>query len=80
MEAEGITVDYDRVGDILYIDTCKPYAEQDSDQVGDGIVARFNPVTHTVENLEILFYSTRLLKKDHFILPIQANLRLLQAA
>ena len=80
METQGLIVDYDREGDILHIDTCEPYAEQDSDEVGDGVIARFNPKTRAIENLEILFYSSRLLRKEHFKLPIQAHLQLLKIA
>ena len=50
----------DRVGDILYIETCRPYPEQDSDELGDEIIARSNPGTGQVESLEILFFSRRL--------------------
>jgi uncharacterized protein YuzE len=80
METKGLTVEYDPEGDILHIDTCEPYAEQESDEVGDGVIARFNPTTRDIENLEILFYSMRLLQKKQFKLPIHANLHLLQGA
>mgnify|MGYP006303793363 CR=1 FL=1 len=68
---------YDREADILYIDRCSPYAEQDSEELGDEIVARLNPDTGEVENLEILFFSTRLLRKEVFELPVAAELRVL---
>lgn len=67
---------YDREADILYINKLKPYAEQESEELGDDVIARLNPATGEVENLEILFFSTRLLRGDLFELPIQANLRL----
>ena len=60
---------YDREADILYNDKCSPYAERDSEELGDEIVARLNPDTGDVENLEVLFFSTRLLRKDIFELP-----------
>jgi hypothetical protein len=28
------------VGDILYINTCPPYAEQESEELGDEVIAR----------------------------------------
>ncbi|MGA1410126.1 MAG: DUF2283 domain-containing protein, partial [Prochlorotrichaceae cyanobacterium] len=31
---------YDPVGDILYIDQRSPYAEQESEEIGDEIIAR----------------------------------------
>jgi len=67
---------YDREADILHIDKCAPYAEQDSEELEDAMVARLNPDTGAVENLEVLFFSTRLLRTDLFELPVSAELRL----
>jgi hypothetical protein len=39
------------------------------------VVARMNPKTGAVESLEVLFFSTRLLRSDFFELPIVAYLR-----
>ena len=66
---------YDRDADILHIDKCAPYPEQDSEELGDEVVARLNPDTREIENLEILFFSTRLLRSDLFELPVSAELR-----
>jgi uncharacterized protein YuzE len=68
---------YDREADILYIDKCPPYAAQESEQLPDEVVARLNPTTGEVENLEVLFFSTRLLRSDLFELPVTADLRLI---
>lgn len=67
---------YDREADILYINKLKPYAEQESEELVDDIVVRLNPKTGEIENLEILFFSTRLLRNDLLELPVQANMRL----
>jgi uncharacterized protein YuzE len=67
---------YDRETDILYIDKCPPYAEQESEELGDDVVARLNPATREVENLEVLFFSTRLLRQNLFEIPITGNLQL----
>jgi uncharacterized protein YuzE len=75
MEAK-LRFKYDREADILHIDKCPPYAEQDSEEMKDEIVARLNPDTGEVENLEVLFFSTRLLRADLFELPVTADLRL----
>jgi hypothetical protein len=75
MEAK-LTFKYDREGDILHIDKCPPYPEQESEELGDDVVARLNPSTGEIENLEVLFFSTRLLRSDLFQLPIDADLRL----
>jgi len=74
MEAK-LTFKYDREADILHIDKCPPYAAQESEELGDDVIARLNPNTREVENLEVLFFSTRLLRSDLFELPITANLR-----
>ena len=67
---------YDREADILHIDKCPPYQEQESEELRDDIIARLNPQTGEVENLEVLFFSTRLLRQDLFELPVEADLRL----
>jgi uncharacterized protein YuzE len=71
-----MTFQYDREADILYINTCAPYPEQESEELDDEVIARFNPMTNEIENLEILFFSTRLLRKEFFQLPISARLHL----
>jgi uncharacterized protein YuzE len=75
MEAK-LTFKYDREADILHIDKCPPYPEQESEELGDDVIARLNPGTNQVENFEILFFSTRLLRSDLFQLPVNADLRL----
>jgi uncharacterized protein YuzE len=67
---------YERDADILHIDKCPPYADQESEELGDEVIARLNPKTGEVENLEVLFFSTRLLRKEMFELPVVAELRL----
>ena len=75
MEAK-LTFQYDREADILYIGKRSPYPEQESEELGDGVVARMNPSTGEIEGLEILFFSTRLERSDPFELPVTADLRL----
>ena len=75
MEAK-LRFKYDRDADILHIDKCPPYAEQESEELGDEVIARLNPNTGEVENLEVLFFSTRLLRSELFELPVTPNMRL----
>jgi uncharacterized protein YuzE len=75
MEAK-LTFQYDRAGDILYINKCPPYPEQQSEELGDDVVARLNPKTGEVENLEVFFFPTRLLRSELLELPILAELHL----
>ncbi|MCX7045803.1 MAG: DUF2283 domain-containing protein [Candidatus Sumerlaeota bacterium] len=74
--AENLAFQYDREADILYINKLPPYPEQESEELGDEVVARLNPTTGEIENLEVLFFSTRLLRSDLFNLPISAQLRI----
>ncbi len=67
---------YDREGDILYINKRAPYPEQETEELGDDVMARLNPSTGEIENLEVLFFSTRLLRNNLFELPVVADLRL----
>jgi uncharacterized protein YuzE len=67
---------HDRDADILHIDKRSPYPEQDSEELGDEVIARLNPDTGEVENLEVLFFSTRRLRSELFELPISAELRI----
>ena len=69
-----LTFQYDREADILYINTSAPYPEQESEELEDEVIARFNPETDEIENLEVLFFSTRLLREELFQLPISAHL------
>ncbi len=64
--AQKLTFQYDREADILYINTVEPYAAQESEELGDEIIARLNPQTGQVENLEVLFFTSRLLNRPCF--------------
>ena len=66
----GLIFRYDPVGDILYVDAVQPYAAQESDMVDPFVVARTNPETGTVENLEILFFTERAREKSGMTLPL----------
>jgi uncharacterized protein YuzE len=71
-----LTFRYDRLADILYIDRTPPYPEQEAEELGDDVIARLNPNTGEVESLEVLFFSTRLLRSDLLELPVEAELRI----
>ncbi len=74
----NVTFFYDRDADILYINQCPPYSEQESEELDGDIVARFNPETGEVENLELLFFSKRLQNSQVLELPIQGKFLLNQ--
>ena len=71
-----LTFKYDREADVSHIDKRPPYAEQESQELGDEVIARLNPQTGAVENLEVLFFSTRLLRGDLFEVAIEAELHI----
>jgi hypothetical protein len=77
---ERLTMEYDRTGDILYLGKIKPYAEQESEELEFGIIARRNPETGEIENLEILSFSERSASGKVFELPVFAEFRSAQVA
>lgn len=76
----GLTMEYDRVGDILYVNKVQPYPEQQSTELAYGVIARSNPTTGEIENLEILFFKQRVERGEELNIPILANLRPLAKA
>ncbi len=73
---ERVSIHYDPTGDILHIDLRPAYAAQECEEIGDEILARLNPQTNAIENLEILFFSKRLLAGETLKLDVLANLQL----
>lgn len=71
-----LTVEYDSLSDILYLGKTRPYAEQESEELDYGVVARLNPDSREVENLEILFFSTRMKDGQVLDVPVLADFRL----
>ncbi len=67
---------YDRESDILYINKRDPYPAQESEELPDEVVVRLNPDSGEIENVEVMFFSTRLLRGDLFELPVTADLLL----
>ena len=74
--ASKLALQYDREADILCIRSRPPYPEQETEELGDDIIARLNPETGHVESLEVLFFSTRLLRSGLCELPVTADLHL----
>jgi len=74
MEAR-LTFRYDREADILTLEKREPYPEQESEELGDDVVARLNPTTGDIESIEVLFFSTRLLRSTLLELPVTVELR-----
>ena len=75
MEAK-LKFTYDREADILHIDKVKPYVEQETEELPDDVIVRMNPKTDEIENVEVLFFSTRLLRgEDLFEIPAFSGMK-----
>jgi uncharacterized protein YuzE len=72
--ASKLTLRYDAIGDILYVEKRPPHAGQGSRQIEDEIVVRFDPESREVESLEVLFFSKRLQEGETLELPIEGEL------
>jgi hypothetical protein len=59
---KNLIFEYDEVGDILYINKVAPYAGQETDPLAYNVMARRNPGTGAIENIEVLFFTQWLLK------------------
>jgi hypothetical protein len=67
-----LTIEYDKPSDSLYIYSVQSYEEQESTEIGDYTVARFNPETHELESVQLLFFSKRLQEDKVLQLPVDA--------
>lgn len=65
-----LTFDYSTTADVLCIQKCPSYRGQETEEIDDFIIARFNPDTDEIEYLEILFVSKRIVSRDPFRLNI----------
>ncbi len=74
--AATLIVEYDSVGDILYLGKTQPYAQQDSEELDFGVAARLNPSTGEVENLEIMFFAQRAMSGQQLSIPVLAEFQL----
>lgn len=65
---------YDQEADILYISKGKPSAKDISDEIEDGVVARFDPKTKEVRGLTIISFAARTKKKTTTVkLPFEIS-------
>ena len=68
---------YDREADILHIDKVKPYIEQETEELEDDVIIRVNAKTNEIENVEVLFFSTRLLRGENlFEIPAFSGMKI----
>ena len=65
-----LSFDYSTTADVLCIEKCPTYIGQETEDIDDLIIARFNPDTDEIEYLEIIFPSKRIVSRDPFQLNI----------
>lgn len=51
------------------------YPEQETEELGDDILARFNPEAEAIEAIEIVFWSRRLAAGESVFVPLVALLQ-----
>ena len=76
----NMTIKYDQASDTLYIDACPPYEEQESDEIAVGVLARTNPKTGDVENLEVMSFQKRSAAGDPFDIPVSLDMKAASSA
>ena len=67
-----LTFEYDKIGDILYLYSVRPYAEQESTEIGNNVVARYHPDSGELECLEILWFMRRVGAGETMDAPLDA--------
>lgn len=68
---------FDTEADILYVSQGPPRADAESEEVGDGIIARFDPIHHGVIGFTILNFLKRSTHTmPSIILPFKAEFSL----
>lgn len=68
---------FDREADVLYVSKGQPRSNVESDEVGDGIIARLDPVTREIVGFTILNFLKRTEQGlPAIVLPFRADLSL----
>ena len=73
---ERLIIRYDQIGSFLFIEVCSPYAQQDSDEIDDAVLGRFNLKTGELESVEVLFFESWLRMEGEIRIPVAAKLGL----
>ena len=71
---ERLIIRYDQIGSFLFIEVCKPYAQQDSDEIDDAVLGRFNLKTGELESVEVLFFESWLRMEGEIRIPVAVKL------
>jgi hypothetical protein len=71
-----LNIEYDEPSDTLHIEKCPPYPEQDSDDIGEDILGRFNPSTGDLEAIQVLCFRSRIKEDGSVKVPVTADFKL----
>ncbi len=71
---------YYPASDTLDIDARAPYESQGSDEIAQGVVARSNPSTGEIENLEVMYLQKRFAAGLPFEIPVSFDMRSARSA
>jgi hypothetical protein len=74
---DGTNIEYDPIGDTLYLERVAPYGEQVSHELPPGILARSNPASGEVESLEMQGLQARTGNGGTIEVPLDLTLRAL---
>ncbi len=73
--ATQLTVEYDEIGDILYLDVAPPTDEQVMVEVAPGTLLRKNTRTGAIDGIEILGFRRRSGTNEGLDIPVGIDLR-----
>ena len=63
---------YDQEADVLYMSKGEPSKSDDSDEISDGVIARYNPKTREIRGLTILNFAKKSKEKSRTVkLPFE---------
>jgi hypothetical protein len=75
--ATKLTIEYDAVGDILYLDVVKPSEDHVLVEVSPGAMLRKNTHTGAVEGIEVAGFRRRLGAPEGIEVPVGIQLQML---
>jgi len=68
-----LTISYDEIGDILYVDIRPSQSGERTDELSPGVLVRSDPVTSMVLGFEVQGFRKRASGDDGIRLPIEAR-------
>ncbi len=69
----GLTIEYDAIGDTLYLDIVAPHEGGHSSEVAEGVIVRSNAETGEIEGVEIQGLKARAASEQGLTIPVSAR-------